>query len=394
MFTNIHKLYLLRFLHSVEFFGAVSVPFFLDWAKLDYTRVFILQAWFTLWVVLLEVPTGSFADKYGRKNVILLSTVFWTSSMLIYGLFNSYYAFFIAEFIGAAGIALLSGADQALLYDSLIEQKKEKEGKVYLSHYDAAGTLGIVLGFPLGSVIAGSSLLPYPQTLPLTFLLTACLSALTFFVALTLHEPKKTAKTGRKENVIAMGISGFRHLLRHKTLRAFVINSTLISAATFFMFWFYQPLAGEAGIPLAYYGLIGAGFNLFGSLLLLHVKKLENLFGIKRIIIYSALIPALLFLGVTIIKNPFFVVFSIFMIAGLRALRIPLLADFMNRHIESKKRATVLSGVSMIQRAVIFVLYPIVGALADVSLKYTFLFLGGIVLLFTFITRIEAKHLK
>ena len=35
VFNNIHKSYIARFLKDLNFFGAISVPFFLDWLQVD-----------------------------------------------------------------------------------------------------------------------------------------------------------------------------------------------------------------------------------------------------------------------------------------------------------------------------------------------------------------------
>ena len=78
----------------------------------------------------------------------------------------------------------------------------------------------------------------------------------------------------------------------------------------------------------------------------------------------------------------------------MKILRAPILSDFMNKHIDSKNRATVLSSVSLVERIVVTILYPIVGFLADVSLNYALMFLGMLALIFTFITRIEEAYLK
>ncbi len=63
--------------------------------------------------------------------------------------------------------------------------------------------------------------------------------------------------------------------------------------------------------------------------------------------------------------------------------------DFMNKHIESSNRATVLSGVSMLDRILITILYPIVGYITDIKLEYAFLFLGITSLVFALLTRIR-----
>ena len=384
-------MYLVNFLRNLHFFGAVAIPFFLDWANISYTRIFILEAFFMFWIFVLEIPTGVVADKYGRKASIILGGLFSAISISIFGFINNYWAFFLAEFIGALGFALLSGADKALIYDSLIQTKKDKDAKVFLSRYDSAGTLGSLIGFPLGSLIAGSSILPYPKTLPLTFIISGVFLLLTFFVALTLSEPKRKEKV---EEFIKEGFDGFKYIFKHKKLRVFALNFALISATTFFMFWFYQSLAGVVGIDVKYNGFIGAGFNLFSMLLLLNIKRIENLFGMKNILFYSAILPGLFFIGLFFFRSVYFVLVAIFLITGLKIMRSPALSDFMNRHIESRNRATVLSGVSMLEKIIVMILYPIVGLLADFSLWATFLFLGIATLIFSLMNRIESEHLE
>src|SRR3989344_5412334 len=272
--------------------------------KVLYTKIFLLEAWFILWIVLLEIPTVVVADKYGRKVSVALGALFFAIDLLIFGTTKNYYILYLAEFLGAMGFALISGADKALIYDSLIEMKKKEEGKYYLSRYEAAGTLGILISLPLGSLIAKSNIIIYPKSLAFTFYLS-------------IKEPKRYKPT---ENFVKLGIDGLKYLHKHKILRAFAINSTLISAVTFFMFWFYQPLSGSIGIDVAYYGFVGAGFNLFAMLLVLNVKKLEDTFGMKNILFYSAFVPSLLFIGLVISKNFYFVLFSILLISGMKIL--------------------------------------------------------------------------
>jgi len=389
--SNIWKMYLVNFLRNLQFFGAVAIPFFLDWAKIDYIRMFILEAAFVFWIFVLEIPTGFVADKFGRKASIILGGLFSAISISIFGIINNYWVFFVAEFIGAIGFTLLSGADKALIYDTLIQTKNTGDGKVILSRYESAGTLGILVGFPMGSLIAGSDILPYPKTLTLTFIISGFFLLLTFFVALTLNEPERKEKV---KEFIKEGIDGFKYIFKHKMLRLFALNFALISATTFFMFWFYQSLAGVMGIDIKYNGFIGAGCNLFSLLLLLNIKQIEKLFGMKNTLLYSAIIPGLFFIGLFFFRNIYFVLVAMFIIIGLKIMRSPVLSDFMNRHIESRNRATVLSGVSMLEKIIIMILYPIVGLLADYSLWTTFLFLGIATLVISLINRIEAEHIE
>jgi len=66
----------------------------------------------------------------------------------------------------------------------------------------------------------------------------------------------------------------------------------------------------------------------------------------------------------------------------------------MNRHIESENRATVLSAVSLLERIILAMMYPVVGMLADYGLSYALIFLGALALIFAIVTRVEESHLK
>jgi len=388
--NNIRKSYLARFLRDLNFFGAIMVPYFLDWLQVDYTMIFILQAWFVLWVVLLEIPTGVVADRFGRKISLALGVLLLGADYVMYGFTQSYVILFVAEFIGAVGITMVSGADKALIYDSLIETGQTKDSKRYLARHDAAGTLGIVLSFPLGSLLAGSSALSYPHSLTVPFLLSGASSFLAVFCYLTMKEPKRARPT---ENFVELGISGINHLRRHKVLRSFALNSIFISAVTFFMFWFYQALLRSVSLPVAVFGFVGGGANALAAVLLLNVKTIERLFGMRRILFFSALIPGLLFVALGFFRSVPFVIVGVTLVIALKLLRAPILSDFMNKHIESANRATVLSSVSLLERVMIGILYPVVGFLADIRLGYALATLGILALAFTFATRIEEANI-
>ena len=139
------------------------------------------------------------------------------------------------------------------------------------------------------------------------------------------------------------------------------------------MFWFYQSILGIFNVNIRYNGFVSAGFNLVSLLLVLNIKKIEKKFGVPNSLFYSALLPGLFFLGLFFFRNIYFALIAIFVITSLKGFREPILSDFMNRHIDSRNRATILSGVSMLEKLIIMILYPLVGLIADFSLFYTFL---------------------
>lgn len=387
--ANIQKAYAAAFLKNLQFFGPISVPYFIDWLRVDYTRMFILQAWFLFWVFALEIPTGVVADKFGRKISVALGCLLFGADMLFFGLSQNYYLLFLGEFLGAAGMTFISGADQALFYDSLIEIGEQDRARFFFSRYEAAGTLGLLVSFPIGSTVAGMG--DYPDRLPTTFLFSAVSAVTAAFAYAWMSEPPRSKP---KEGFIRMGVQGFKTLFAQQHLRAFVLNTVTISAVTFFVFWFYQPVVQRAGLSIAYLGWIAAGFNLFSTLLLTQVMRLEKVLGVRRLLSLSALIPGVLFIALGIWRMPVFTIPALFLLVGCKVIRIPVLNEYINRHIESENRATMISSVSLLERSVTFLLYPVVGLLADVSLDYALWFLGGVAVLFALATRLGDRQLN
>ncbi len=384
-------LYAFNFLKSVQFFGAVAVPFFRDRAGLDYARMFSLEAFFVFSVFVLEIPTGIVADRFGRKTSLAAGGLFASAAFILFGLTRAYPLFMLAEFLCAIGFSLFSGADKALLYDTLKAHGKESEGARRLSTFAAMETAGLVVGFPLGSLFAGSSIVAYPESLSWVFIATGAAFLLSAGTALFITEPARERSSG---SFLRAGLDGVRFILGRKRMRAFSVNYILISAATFFIYWFYQPLVREAGFAVGVNGFVGAGFNLFSTVLLLNAARIEKAFSLKRLIFFSSLLPGILYLALSVNRSVAVALPAVFLIAGLKHLRSPFLSDLMNAEIESSNRATVLSGISMLERALIMALYPLVGLLADRSLSWTFLLLGACTIAFALFGRVGTTALE
>lgn len=376
---NLRLLYLFQVLKSLQLFGALAVSFYLERAGLDYTRMFVLEGAFALFMVLLEVPTGTIADRCGRKWSLVAGAVCSGAAFIMFGLVRAYPLFFAANFLCAVGATCISGADQALLYDSLLAAGRADDGRRILARYQAIGSGALVVGFPLGSLLAGSGLWPRPTALALAFVASGVVYLAAALPALLMHEP---ARAQTLQHPLREGIEGVRLLLVPGELRRLAFDYATISATGFFMFWFYQSLAREAALPLASHGALGAALNLVGMGLLLQAGKLEARFGLSRVLLATALMPGIFYLGLAVARPPAFALTAAMVIVGTKLMRAPLLSDLINQRAESRLRATVLSGISMLERAVVFVLYPLVGLAADHSLSLAFAGLGVVALIF------------
>ena len=101
---------------------AVNALFLLD-AGLDIFEVFVVNAAFTVGLVLFEIPTGIVADSAGRRRSFLLSVfilIIGTVGYLsIAGLGGGLAGFVIVSLILGIGYSFYSGAAEAWLVDAL-----------------------------------------------------------------------------------------------------------------------------------------------------------------------------------------------------------------------------------------------------------------------------------
>jgi MFS family permease len=84
---------------------------------------------------------------------------------------------------------------------------------------------------------------------------------------------------------------------------------------------------------------------------------------------------------------------AIFGVTMLKMFRAPMLTALMNAHIEDENRATVLSGVSMMERIITTLFYPLAGLLTDFSLEWTFLAMGTVTVLVSLLFQVDERHL-
>ena len=138
--------------------GQAWIPvFFLYMSQiLPLERVIQLSAIYYLSVFLLEVPSGYFSDRIGRRTTLLLAATSLVISFSCFIVGGSFWWFAIGQFFLAGGIAMQSGTDTAFHYDSLKalgreheyqhrEAKAEQWGLIMLAVATiAGGALGLI----------------------------------------------------------------------------------------------------------------------------------------------------------------------------------------------------------------------------------------------------------
>jgi len=385
--SNIRKMYAFKFFIDFYFISGILVPFFTEWGRISFTQIMLLQSWFVLWVFLLEVPTGTIADRFGRKHSLALACIVNVIAALTYASMPNFYVFLLAEFLWAMSVALLSGANEALVYDTLKKIGKTNESKKIFGRMESFTLAGIMIAAPIGSVIAANFALNTPyilMTIPFT---------IAFLITLTLKEPRSTQKVESKRyvNVLKDGVKFF---YRNKVLKILALDMIFIATIAYFIIWLYQPMLKQAGVDITYFGLVHAALVIGQIVVMNNFERLERIFRAKRRFIYfsSVITGLMLILGGLTTYLPL-VLLVIIVAGGFGLTRRTLFVSYMNKYIPSSNRATVLSTISMLRRFATALVNPIVGLAVDWSLNYTLIILGTVAIIFSMISRVEEKHL-
>lgn len=396
--TNNYILYLYAFLSKLHFFGSLCVPFYLNRLGISYALMFTIETIFSICIFLFEIPTGIIADKFGRKISLFLGTLLFGISHLISGTTLNIGVFIFGQIIGAIGLSLESGADKALIYENAKYQNKTpQEISAIASRFDGFGTIGMLIAFPLGSIFVASGIFNYTSSLGLVFIATGISAVFASIIILFIKEPKnilsneknnlETSTENKKiehKKLLLENTKGCLYAFKNPELRKLSLDYSVISAFTFLMFWFYQSLLLENNINIALNGFVASGFNLAASILLFASGFIQKKIGTSRTRFLSAFIPGVLYILVFFFyKNIYVILIAIFGITMLRLFRNPILITQMNLKIQDENRATVLSGVSMFNRIIVAIFYPLSGMLMDKNPHLTYLIVGIVTIIFS-----------
>jgi hypothetical protein len=156
----------------------------------------------------------------------------------------------------------------------------------------------------------------------------------------------------------------------------------------------YQPYFVLAGITPFWLGIARGGGSVVGMICSRYAYRVDALLGAKRGLLVVTLGPGVLYLLMTVVYHPVFSAVLFWMAYWWARLNQPLFQQYLNRHIESKNRATVLSLISMVGGIHQALIGLAVGWVADIQFGYGFLSMGGLVVGFSLILRVDERHVS
>jgi MFS family permease len=337
---------------------AIITLFWKDQIGLSLSEILLLQALFSLATLLMEFPSGYLSDRMGYRFALNLACLFGITGWTTYTLASSFAGVLVAEIQLGISYAFISGADSALLYETLRHEGKEEE---YAKH-DGRMTAWAQAGEAAGAIGAGALYAWFPL-LPFLLQVGVWISALV--VCRNLKEIPSAPRQTSSHLQEALGIARKAFLLK-PGLRYSILLAAMLGLASFYPVWLIQPYMQSLNVPLAWFGPIWAVANLcvsFGSLL---SHRIQYHLGANGTAVLLLLLIVAAYAGLAF--NPFIWSFAFyFLLTFMRGIQGPFLRLALQKQSEGHERASILSLKSLTFRLGFVVTAPLIGIMADRS---------------------------
>lgn len=366
---NVPALFVFSFLGESFFIVPALIPFFHS-NGLTTTQIMIVQSVFHVVVLTWEIPSGYIADVIGRKKSMLAGAIFFTAGLGIYSMSSHFLFFCVAEAFCGLGWGLRSGADSALLYDSLKYNRKESA----YHHLEGLNMSWARVGSAIAAI--GGGLLAL-VSLRFPFYVNLCTGTLMIASVLFITEPP------REKRVSHFSVRDIFRLTRGSLsdceLRPLMLTSALLRVSGTIGIWSYFLYYQHEKISVGWFGALFCAFQFAAAFGGRFSARIARAIGHRKAWSLYILI-GVSFAVLSRVHSIFF--FPLIALNGfLWNSSLPMVFREINHRTKSQYRATILSVSSMLGSISFAALSPVFGRIVDtVSLSAGHLFLSAIVI--------------
>jgi len=355
---NIWRLFATQTLLSFILWVPIWVVF-LQRKGLNLTEIGILEGFAWVLTAGLEVPTGAIADRWGRRVSIAMGAFVYAAAMFLILADALSPAFLLGYALWNSSLAFVSGADSALLYDSLRADGRTADAAKQTGRYAAIGQASQGIASLAGAAIA---------TVDITLCFTLCgVGALAAgALALTMKEPPHTDEEGEvrlgywKNLRTAIGIAA-----RRPIVRALLLLGAMILVVPLVVYYaLLQPYALGVGLPLASLGVVVVGVQLTNVVASWLAHRTQGRFALTDVVTVGVVV-LLVASGALALLPSIPTIALMLAVALVPALCGPLLTARLNDLIPSAQRATILSLSALLFELGLAVAMPLLLSSAD-----------------------------
>jgi len=339
----------------------VTYTIYLISKGVSYYQIGILAVICSLAMILLDIPTGAFADVFGRKKAYMLSCLVWMAASATYIFSHNFGGYIAAELLAALAMSLSNGCVSAHLWDTvtsvgteqgLLEEEIEENNKSL-----SAKVIWVTSPISAAGGFLGARLFEVHTSIP--WIGTGAGMILVFFLAArVLHETKrKKMNFGRdvKEMFVNTALA-FRVLSQKSGIRNIAMLRTLLNVTMVPLFLYWTAYLKEVGSSVFILGIAWILMEIAMSLGVYVCRQLPKRVQPQQIIVVSVLMVGVSAIVGAVTKSFVPVLLAILVIEGATTALGYVFGILTQKEItdlgygeaggENNMRATLLSSVS------------------------------------------------
>lgn len=362
---NVLLYYAFRFAMDFALWSAIWIKYLIDDRGLELRWLLAMDLPFWLLVATLQAPTGALADRVGRKRVLALSGIAYAVTILGFGLTTNYWMLFFDYLLWAVAESMRSGADSALIYDTL-----KREGEEGQFQRIVGRGFAMTLAAGLVSVLAGAFLAAH-FGMALIVQVSAAAPAIAVALALMMKEPPAEVTERHYWRGLANGMS---FAWTHPEVRYTLLVGSVLLAGTFAPVVLVQPFLIDHNVGTALFGVFQAPLRLVSIAAAVIAVRVAAKMGVSALLTTACAAIGISYIAMAGIDHTgAFVFFAL--PAIMSGLTRPVIDGYLNDRIPSDRRATVLSALQLCFALQVAFFEPALGFFADgISLQAAFLF--------------------
>ncbi len=374
---NIGLAYAFSFCLSLSFTHGIWMIYLAE-KGFSLVQLGLLEAIFHITSFLMEVPTGSVADIWGRKASRIAGRLCYALS-LVCMFHGSTFLLQVGAFVlSALGYNLESGAGDALLYDSLLLDEQQSRYIKVKGNDELINQIGSICSFLLGGYLASLHF-------GIAFYATVATGVAGFCIALFFIEPefdseKKREKTSVFKSVLfslkSQILDSGKVFRKTPRIGFLIVFSESLFAFMVCLFFYLQNHWTDQGFSPAAIGIVFSLRAAIAAVFSVKAHAIEQRMGQRGLLVGCPLMLLVTLWGVAL--TPYSMAFYV-LSASIEGLLIPTISTYLNQLIPSKFRATILSFQSMAYSLFMIAIFPLVGLVGNrFSLNLAFTLLSSL----------------
>lgn len=368
------KLKIIEFFDGLHF-ATIIINLYAIYNGVPLHHAILAQSVYSAIVLLMEVPTGLIADKFGRKTSVVLGHIMGALGLVVFVVSPTVIGLYLVQLVRATGSALISGASEALLYEA-----SKDEGLNYTKQSSIVLSNGIA-GLCVAGIISGIVYASFGEEsfVPLLWAtITTQLVAVGFALSLKVKDIYERGSILKKELKMWEMLASLMTLMRkNKTIFAFTMVGLLTVCNEYFLYGTYGLYFEEFGVSNFW---VGAAFSLgllANFFLQRNVYKIERYLTFEKAFVLIKLGTIIGYFGLAMVTQNTFLVVMLISTIGVFNIERPIVSDIVNQELDSSVRATVLSGMSLMSRFSKMGLTLVMGAIvAGSTLRVSYAVMG------------------